>query len=101
MFLSISQLFFHIGSVSNRVWNLVSQVDHRCLNFTPPAGSAVEQSFWIVPIEVQVFTPSLAMLGHNDIPQPNSIKKYTDWSSPRSYALALHPVVGPLKNLAK
>lgn len=101
MFLSISQLyFFQIGSISNKVLNLRSQGGYSCLNLPPLVGNPAEQSFWIVPTEAKVFTPSLAILSHSSIPEPIARKKCTDWSKLRSPALPLYPIVRPQKNLA-
>lgn len=40
-------------------------------------GSPVWDGFWIFPLEVQVFAPSLAMLGHIPIPEPTTGKECT------------------------
>lgn len=59
-----------------------------CLNFTP-SKSIAEESFWVVPMEVQGVTPSLDTLGCVPFPEPTTGRKCADWSGPRSLALPL------------
>lgn len=92
----ISLLYFsQIGSISNRVQYLGSRRSYSCFHFSPLIGSLAEQSFGVVHMEVQVFAPSLAILGLIPISEPTIGKKYSDRSNLRSHVLLLHPGVPP------